>query len=137
MKPIKRTHLFAILMVIFTCSGIFNLVSLHHFEPTMSPDSAATIRKEIFQVHSVLLAGLIGGLFAKPSKPQQQVKFAFAATMIGCCALWAIYMGAAWLGYPNEIGANGLNGLIDQFNDRATEFSSLVAAALAYLSNKA
>lgn len=136
MKTWNRIHLFVALIGIFVASGIFNLVWLQHQAPTMPAESAATIRKEILQIHSVLLGGLMGGLFAKPARPRQQIKFVFGAVSIGFCLLWVAYIGAAWIGYPTEIGANGKNGLIDQFNDRASQFSALVAAALAYLPNK-
>jgi hypothetical protein len=36
----------------------------------------------------------------------------------------------------DKVGANGHNGLIDQFNDRASELSTVVSAALAYICNK-
>jgi Trk-type K+ transport system membrane component len=135
MKQLQRTHLFLILLFIFVVSGVFNIALLQHLAPSMSAESAATIRKEIIQVHSVLLAALLGGLFARPGTTKQ-VKVYYAIPMIVFSLVWALYIGAAWVGYPAEVGANGPNGLIDQFNDRASELSIVVSGALAYICNK-
>src|SRR5208282_4196278 len=116
----KKTLLFVVLLVLFAASAIINYLIYSHFEASMGVDSATTIRKEIVQIHSVLLAILIGGLFARPSR-NEQVRLPLAFTAIAFSVLWVLYISSTWRGYPLTVGANGPNGIIDQLTDRSTE----------------
>jgi hypothetical protein len=131
----KKTVLFVVLLVLFVVSAIINYLIYSHFEASMAVDSATTIRKEIIQIHSVLLAILIGGLFARPSR-EERVRLPLAFTAIAFSVLWVLYISSTWRGYPLTVGANGPNGIGDQLTDRSTEISTLVSGILAYLCKK-
>lgn len=78
---------------------------------------------------------LIGGLVAG-SGGKETVKSPLAFAAAAASVVWVLYLGSTWLDYPETIGANGPNGLIDQFRDRATNMSTVVSGTLAYLSQK-
>lgn len=131
----KKTLLLLILIALFVTSEIINYLIWSHFEISMGAENAKSVRKLIIQVHSVLLAVLMGGLFAKPSK-EERIKLPLAVTSIGFSVIWVVYISLIWNGYPISISANGSNGLIDQFTDRSTELSTVVSGVLAYLCRK-
>jgi hypothetical protein len=134
MKALSKTYLFLILLVIFFASAIVNYLLWVHFEHSMGAENAVTVRKEIIQVHCVLMGLLVGGLFAKPSMGEV-VKMPLVVTALGISVVWVLFISSTWIGYPG-IGADGPDGLINQFSDRATELSALVSGTLAYLCNK-
>ena len=135
MKRLNRTRLYCALLAIFLASAIFNYLMWAHFQTSMGSDNAARIRKEIVEAHGVLIGILVGALAARP-KGRQEIRPGLAIVSIVISGLWVLYIGSTWVGYPEGIGANGPDGLIDQFNDRALQLSTLVSGTLAYLSNK-
>ncbi|HYK37788.1 hypothetical protein [Alloacidobacterium sp.] len=85
-------------------------------------------------MHSVLIGILVGGLVAGSGKEKVRRPLALAA--VGVSTVWILYVVSTWDGYPQTFGANGTNGLINSFNDRATDLATLVSGTLAYLCQK-
>jgi len=131
----KKIYVFVILLVVFSTSTIFNFVNYSKNVASMGRENAKEARKEIIEIHSVLLAILIGGLFARPGK-DEYINLPTSVVTVAFSILWALYIYQSWSGYPATINANGPNGLIDQFSDRSTQLSGLIAGLLGYVCKK-
>jgi hypothetical protein len=131
----NKIQLLIVLAVLFSLSAFVNFRTYSRNAASMGAENAIALRKEIIQIHSVLIAVVIGGLFAKPSKGEY-LNIPIAIIAIAFSLLWAVYIYQSWSGYPSAIGANGPNGVIDQFSERSTEVSAFMAGLLGYLCKK-